>query len=75
MSIASPLVSELDLEPASQFERRVEAVAHIRHAVIAAALLVAQDAHPVTADHLRRAARCEYRAMGHVLGRDHRGGL
>jgi hypothetical protein len=45
--------------------------ANIRNAVLAAAFLAAETGTCITGDHLRRAARGEYRAMGHVLGKDH----
>jgi ATP-dependent 26S proteasome regulatory subunit len=45
--------------------------ANIRNSVLAAAFLAAEEGDRITQDHLRRAARGEYRAMGRVLGRDH----
>jgi ATP-dependent Zn protease len=42
--------------------------ANIRNAAISAAFLAAADAAPqVTHDHLLRAARAEYRSMGHMV--------
>jgi hypothetical protein len=47
--------------------------ANIRNSVLAAAFLAADEGQPISASHLQRAARSEYRAMGRVLGRsDHR---
>jgi len=46
--------------------------ANIRNAVLSAAFLAAEEGTTITFDVLRRAARGEYRSMGHVLGRDHR---
>jgi len=40
---------------------------HIRNAVLRAAFLAAHEETPITHDHLARAARAEYRAMGKVL--------
>jgi AAA+ superfamily predicted ATPase len=41
--------------------------ANIRNAVLAAAFLAAAESSTITQDHLLRAARAEYRSMGHVL--------
>jgi len=66
-------VDEVDLESlADEFEEMTGA--NIRNAVLAAAFLAAEEGTAIGQDHLRRAARREYRAMGHVLGRDHRTG-
>jgi Cdc6-like AAA superfamily ATPase len=46
--------------------------ANIRNAVLTAAFLAAEEGHAINGDVLRRAARGEYRSMGHVLGNDHR---
>ena len=43
--------------------------ANIRNSVLAAAFLAAEEGQPISASHLQRAARSEYRAMGRVLGR------
>ena len=40
---------------------------HIRNAVLRAAFLAAADNEPISQDHLIRAARTEYRAMGKVV--------
>ncbi len=40
---------------------------HIRNAVLRAAFLAAAEDQPITQDHLQRAGRTEYRAMGKVL--------
>lgn len=41
--------------------------ANIRNAVLTAAFLAAEEGATIGATHLHRAARSEYRAMGHVL--------
>ena len=41
--------------------------ANIRNAVLAAAFLAASEGSPIAQDHLERAARGEYRAMGRVV--------
>ncbi|MBL9015993.1 MAG: ATP-binding protein [Myxococcales bacterium] len=41
--------------------------ANIRNAVLAAAFLAASGGSPITEEHLRRAGRGEYRAMGRVI--------
>jgi SpoVK/Ycf46/Vps4 family AAA+-type ATPase len=41
--------------------------ANIRNAVLAAAFLAASEGSPITEEHLRRAGRGEYRAMGRVI--------
>jgi hypothetical protein len=38
--------------------------------VLKAAFLAVEDGQQITMAHLRRAARSEYRAMGHVLTRE-----
>lgn len=43
--------------------------ANIRNAVLRAAFAAASERAPITEEHLRTAARGEYRAMGRVLGR------
>jgi hypothetical protein len=47
--------------------------ANIRNSVLAAAFLAADEGGAIEQQHLRRAARGEYRAMGRVLGGDHGG--
>jgi len=54
---------------ADEFEEMTGA--NIRNSVLAAAFLAAEEGSTIGEDHLRRAARSEYRAMGHVLGKDH----
>ena len=44
--------------------------ANIRNAVLTAAFLAAEEGKAITAAHLRRAARGEYRAMGRVLSKE-----
>jgi SpoVK/Ycf46/Vps4 family AAA+-type ATPase len=43
--------------------------ANIRNATLAAAFLAAEEGAPIGTNHLRRAARSEYRAMGRGLDR------
>jgi len=63
-------VDDIDHETlADEFEEMTGA--NIRNAVLAAAFLAADEGRTISQQHLRRAARSEYRAMGHVLGKDH----
>ncbi|MEZ4358827.1 MAG: ATP-binding protein [Kofleriaceae bacterium] len=74
LSTGAPLAEGLDLASLAE-EYAGMSGANIRNAVLAAAFLAASEGAVVGQAHLRRAARSEYRAMGHVLGRDARGGL
>ncbi|MEJ7597833.1 MAG: ATP-binding protein [Kofleriaceae bacterium] len=72
LDTGAPL-DDLDL-PALADEFEDMTGANIRNAVLAAAFLAAEERTSIGQDQLRRAARREYRAMGHVLGRDHHTG-
>jgi SpoVK/Ycf46/Vps4 family AAA+-type ATPase len=64
---AAPLASDLDVDTlAGAFPRMTGA--NIRNAAIAAAFLAAGDgADQIAQSHLVRAARAEYRSMGHMV--------
>jgi len=73
LATGAPLETNLDFEQlAEEFEAM--AGANIRNAVLAAAFLASEEGSIIGYEHLRRAARGEYRAMGHVLGKDHKRG-
>jgi SpoVK/Ycf46/Vps4 family AAA+-type ATPase len=64
----APIAPDLDFEElAEEFAEMTGA--NIRNAVLSGAFLAAEEGSMITQDHLRRAARGEYRAMGRVLGR------
>jgi SpoVK/Ycf46/Vps4 family AAA+-type ATPase len=72
LSTGAPLAPNLQLDKlAEEFEAM--SGANIRNAVLAAAFLASEQDTVIGFDHLRRAARGEYRAMGHVLGKDYKG--
>jgi hypothetical protein len=69
LATGAPLQPGLDIdELVEEFEEM--SGANIRNAVLAAAFLASEEGTVIGFEHLRRAARGEYRAMGHVLGRD-----
>ena len=71
LATGAPLQPNLDLRSlAEDFSQMTGA--NIRNAVIAAAFLAAEDGTHIGTSHLHRAARSEYRAMGHVLTRSER---
>jgi ATPase family associated with various cellular activities (AAA) len=72
LATGAPVDKDVDLAAMSE-EFAEMTGANIRNAVLAAAFLAAEEGKTIGASHLRRAARGEYRAMGRVLGRDHRG--
>ena len=73
LTTGAPLQPDLHLEElADEFSSMTGA--NIRNAVLAAAFLAAEEGSIIGFEHLRRAARGEYRAMGHVLGKDLRRG-
>jgi SpoVK/Ycf46/Vps4 family AAA+-type ATPase len=64
---AAPLAANLDFEQLSRMFPKMSG-ANIRNAALAAAFLAAGDnSKTITQQHLVRAARAEYRSMGHVL--------
>lgn len=64
---AAPLDSRIDYERLARDFPKMSG-ANIRNAAIAAAFLAAGEKAPkITMDHLYRAARAEYRSMGHVI--------
>jgi hypothetical protein len=73
LATGAPMKPDLRLEElAEEFSSMTGA--NIRNAVLAAAFLAAEEKSLIGFEHLRRAARGEYRAMGHVLGKDLRRG-
>jgi ATPase family associated with various cellular activities (AAA) len=71
LATGAPLEPGLDIDDlVEEFEEM--SGANIRNAVLAAAFLASEEGTVIGFEHLRRAARGEYRAMGHVLGRDSR---
>ena len=73
LATGAPMKSDLRLEElAEEFSSMTGA--NIRNAVLSAAFLAAEEKSLIGFEHLRRAARGEYRAMGHVLGKDLRRG-
>ncbi len=69
LATGAPLKPDLHLEAiVEEFDSM--SGANIRNAVLAAAFLASEEGSAIGHDHLRRAARGEYRAMGHVLGKD-----
>jgi hypothetical protein len=73
LATGAPLDGDLDLRSLAE-EFREMTGANIRNAVLAAAFLAAAENQTISTTHLRRAARGEYRAMGHMLTRDDRAG-
>jgi hypothetical protein len=68
LATGGPVAADLDFDQlAEEFDAMTGA--NIRNAVISAAFLAAEEGQTITGDHLRRAARGEYRAMGRVLSR------
>jgi AAA+ superfamily predicted ATPase len=68
----APLAADLDLERLARDFPKMSG-ANIRNASLAAAFLAAADeARAIDQEHLARAARVEYRSMGHILA-DRRG--
>ena len=66
LATGAPLAANLRLDQLSdEFDEMTGA--NIRNAVLGAAFLASEEGSEIRADHLRRAARSEYRAMGHVL--------
>ncbi len=64
---ASPLAADVDCEELSSLFPKMSG-ANIRNAAISAAFLAAADGTTkITQSHLIRAARAEYRSMGHVI--------
>ena len=64
---AAPIDEDVDHEELSRLFPKMSG-ANIRNAAISAAFLAAADAAPkITQMHLIRAARAEYRSMGHVI--------
>jgi SpoVK/Ycf46/Vps4 family AAA+-type ATPase len=64
---ASPLADDVDNEELSRLFPKMTG-AHIRNAAISAAFLAAADGTDrISQSHLIRAARAEYRSMGHVI--------
>jgi hypothetical protein len=64
---ASPLADDVDCEELSRLFPKMSG-ANIRNAAISAAFLAAaDDATAISQSHLVRAARAEYRSMGHVI--------
>jgi ATPase family associated with various cellular activities (AAA) len=71
LATGAPLAEAIDYaELAEEFSAMTGA--NIRNAVLSAAFLAAEEGKTINRDFLRRAGRGEYRAMGHVLGKDHR---
>jgi len=71
LATGAPTAAKLDLAALAE-EYPEMTGANIRNAVLAAAFLAAEEGRTIEQTHLRRGARGEYRAMGRVLGRDHR---
>jgi hypothetical protein len=66
LAAGAPLGRDLNLDKlVEDFEDMTGA--NIRNAVLGAAFLASDEGSEIRADHLRRAARSEYRAMGHLL--------
>lgn len=66
LATGAPLGSDLELDKlVDDFEDMTGA--NIRNAVLGAAFLASEEGSEIRAGHLRRAARSEYRAMGHLL--------
>jgi SpoVK/Ycf46/Vps4 family AAA+-type ATPase len=62
----APVAKDLDFPALAEFYKEM-CGGHIRNAVLRAAFLAAAESVAITQDHLNRAARTEYRAMGKVL--------
>jgi cytidylate kinase len=72
LATGAPLASDLKLDNLTEeFEDMTGA--NIRNAVLGAAFLASEEGSEIRADHLRRAARSEYRAMGHLLQKNEKG--
>jgi len=71
LATGAPLEANLDLRSLAE-EYRMMSGANIRNAVLTAAFIAAEESHAIGMAQLRRAARSEYRAMGHVLTKDDR---
>ncbi len=70
---AAPLADDVDHEELARAFPKMTG-ANIRNAAISAAFLAAADSTPqITHDHLVRAARAEYRSMGHIISDVSRG--
>jgi hypothetical protein len=63
---AAPVAGEPDLHRLARNFPNMSG-ANIRNAVLAAAFLAAAEGKQITQDHLERAAKGEYRTMGHIL--------
>ncbi len=71
LATGAPLARDIQLdELTEEFEDMTGA--NIRNAVLGAAFLASEERSEIRADHLRRAARSEYRAMGHLLQKNER---
>jgi len=73
LAAGAPLAPELGLERLAD-ELPAMTGANIRNAVLTAAFLAAEDGAPISAAHLARGARSEYRAMGRMLASGERAG-
>jgi hypothetical protein len=62
----APVTTDLDFPALAEFYKEM-CGGHIRNAVLRAAFLAAAESTSISQDHLHRAARTEYRAMGKVL--------
>jgi hypothetical protein len=71
LDTGAPLADGIDYDELAE-EFSAMTGANIRNSAISAAFLAAEEGRSIDMDILRRAARGEYRAMGHVLGKDHR---
>ena len=71
---AAPLARDVDVEELARDYPKMTG-AHIRNAALGAAFLAASaESSEITQETLHRAARAEYRAMGHVLAQSAGGG-
>jgi ATP-dependent Zn protease len=69
LATGAPIDDDVDLRKLAE-EFSAMTGANIRNAVLSAAFLAAEEGKTIGFQHLLRAARGEYRAMGHVLGKD-----
>jgi len=70
LDTGAPLAEQIDYDDlADEFSAMTGA--NIRNSVLSAAFLAAEEGKLIDLDLLRRAGRGEYRAMGHVLGKDY----
>jgi hypothetical protein len=69
LATGAPVDDDVDLRKLAE-EFSAMTGANIRNAVLSAAFLAAEEGKTIGFQHLLRAARGEYRAMGHVLGKD-----